>query len=140
MMKLDLCQALQHHQLAFFDTCTTLMSCSELGEQTPPANEPAEGVVASNTRGEEGREDEEPSKFPELPLAEFSQSKVRRLPSASKHRTKSVSPPLNLQQTLSPTCKSRQREKTFQPASSQTKQNESTWSFTQKQSWEQPRS
>src|SRR4051812_19074526 len=150
MVKLDLCQALQHHRLAFFDTCFTSASCSELEEQTPPANEPAEevvpanepaeGVVAGNTRGEEGREDEEPSKPPEPPLAEFSQSKEIRFPSASKHRTKRVSPPLNLQHTLSSACKPRQRENTFQPASSQTKQHESTWSFTQKRSWEQPRS
>src|SRR4051812_9259455 len=126
MMKLDLCQALQHHRHAFFVTSFTSVSCSELEEQTPPANEPAEGVVAGNTRGEEGREDEEPSKLLEPALAEFSHSKVRSLPSAPKHRTKRVSPPLNLQQTLSPACKPRQREKTFQPASSQTKQHEST--------------
>src|SRR4051812_19359348 len=128
MVKLDLCQALQGHRRAFIYTCFTSASCPTLEEQTPSADEPAEGVtladeptegvasadepaeeVASvnepakgvkvgNCRGEEGREDEVPSTPPD----ESSQSKDRQLPLAAKHQTKRVSSPLKLQQTLSP--------------------------------------
>src|SRR4051812_10474120 len=130
MVKLDLCQDLHDYRRAFFDTCFTLVSCSKLEDQTPPVDKPAEGVASADElvegvasadepaegvkvgicQGEEGREDEEPSKPPD----ESSQSKERRITSVVKHRK------------LSPARKSRKREKTFQPASSQTKKHEST--------------
>src|SRR4051812_3236471 len=84
MVKLDLCQALQHHRRTVFITGFTSTSCSKLEEQTPPSNKPAEEEVVGNSPREEGREGEAPPMPPESPLLESSQHGSNRLPSASQ--------------------------------------------------------